>query len=145
MILPAALSGTFLCLKHFCLSVLRTLPFFRSLSHVPWLMGRRFRPTSGHLESTSMFVYYDSTATISTIGPRVEYVDNHRNYRSKSGICCRVQTSFLRVDGCCCISVHVPTSFCSCELQPVVLGDEKCQSLFYDITTRMLCFVLQDN
>ena len=31
-------------------------------------------------------------------------------------------------------------SFCCCEIQPVVLGDEKCQSAFYDVTTRMLCF-----
>ena len=46
------------------------------------------------------------------------------------GICCRMRTSFLRVDGCCCISVHVPTFFCCCELQPVVLGDEKCQCVF---------------
>ena len=55
---------------------------------------------------------------------------NNQYYRLKSGICCRVQTSFLRVDGCFCISVHVPTSFCCCELQPVALVDEKCQSVF---------------
>ena len=91
--------------------------------------GRRFRPTSGHLEF--LYVYYVGTATIRTIGRRVEYVDNHQNNRSKSGICCRVQTSFLRVVGCRCISVHVPTSFCCCEIQPVVLGDEKCQSDFF--------------
>ena len=36
-----------------------------------------------------------------------------------------VQTSLLRVGGCCCINVHVSTSFCCCETQPMVLGDEK--------------------
>ena len=77
------------------------------------------------------YVYHVGTATIRTIGRRVEYVHNHQNYRSKSGICCRVQASFLHVDGCCCISVHVPTSFCCCcEVQPIVLGDENCQSVF---------------
>ena len=43
---------------------------------------------------------------------------NHRNSRSKSGICCRVRTSFPSC-WCCRISVHVPTSFCCCGLQPV--------------------------
>ena len=43
---------------------------------------------------------------------------------------CRVQTSFLRVDGWCCINMHVPTSFCCCEIQPVVIGDEKCHRVF---------------
>ena len=61
------------------------------------------------------------TATIKTIDRRVEYVDNHQNYRAKSGICCRVQTSFLRVNGCCCVSVHVPTSFCRREIRPCFL------------------------
>ena len=60
--------------------------------------GRQF---STHLWTSEIYfyVYYDGTATIGSIG-------------SKSGICCPVQTSFLRVDGCCYISVHVPTSLC---------------------------------
>ena len=74
---------------------------------------------------TYFYVFDVDTATIRTIGRGVEYVDNHQNYRSKSGICCRVQTSVLLVGGCCFFSVHVPTSFCCCELQPVVLRDEK--------------------
>ena len=45
---------------------------------------------------------------------------------------------------CSSISVHVPTSCCCCGLQPFVLGDENC-ACFYDVTTRMLCFVLQDS
>ena len=49
--------------------------------------------------------------------------------------------SLLRVDGYCCISVHVPTFFCCCEMQPVVLGDEKCQSVFF-MTLPRECFVL---
>ena len=129
MILPAALSENFLFVKHWCLCVLRTLPLALFLTCTVF-GGRRFRPTSGHLEFY-VYVYYVGTATIRTIGRRVEFVDNHQNYRSKSGICCRMQTSFLRVGGCCCIGVHLPTSFCCCEIQPVVLGDEKCQSVFF--------------
>ena len=53
----------------------------------------------------------------------MEYVDNLQNYRSKSGICCWVQTSFLLVDGCCFNCVHVPASFSCCERQPVVLRE----------------------
>ena len=41
---------------------------------------------------------------------------NHRNSRSKSGICCRVRTSFLHVDAVVS-SVHVPTSLCCCGVQ----------------------------
>ena len=69
------------------------------------------------------------------------WYSNNQSHWSKSGICCRLQTSFLRVDGCCCISVHVPTSFCCCEMQPVVLEDEKCQSVFF-MTLPRECFVL---
>ena len=67
------------------------------------------------------------TATIRTI---VEYIGNHQNYQLRSGICCQVQTNFFRINGCCCTSVHVPTSFCRRETRPVVLGDEKRQSVF---------------
>ena len=48
---------------------------------------------------------------------------------------------FHRVDGCCCSSVHVPTSFCRREIRPVVLGDEKRQSVFFMMSPRE-CFVL---
>ena len=41
---------------------------------------RRFRPNFGHLEFICFWV-----------------CNNHRNSRTKSGICCRVRTSFLRV------------------------------------------------
>ena len=64
------------------------------------------------------------------------WYSNNQNHRSKSGVCFRVQTSFLRVDGCCCNNVHVPTSFCWCEIQPVVLGDEKCQCVFFMMLPR---------
>ena len=84
--------------------MLRTLPLSLSLclSHVPWLlgvvlgpvllswMGVVFRPTSGHLEFISMSIK-TGTATIRTIDRRVVYVGNHQNYRSRSGIRCRVQ------------------------------------------------------
>ena len=107
-----------------------------SLSHVPWLVGVVFGPL---LDIWNLLLCLFGTATISTIGRRVEYVDNHQNDRSKSGICCRVQTSFLRVDGCCCIGVHVPTSFCCCDMQPVVLG-EMSERVF--MTLPRECFVL---
>ena len=45
MILPAALSGRFLFLVHWCLCVLRTLLLVTiSLSHVPLLAGVLFGP-----------------------------------------------------------------------------------------------------
>ena len=56
MILPAALSGIFLFLMHWCLHVLRTL-LLVALS-LTWTVvgGRRFRLTSGHLEFISMSI-----------------------------------------------------------------------------------------
>ena len=169
MILPAALSGRFLFLINWCLCVMRTLLLVtlsltwtvvdgrRFRPSVAVVDGRRFQPTSGHLECISMSIMIGTT-TIRTIDRRVEYVDNHQNYRSRSGICCRwkpvflrivcrgpesaveCKPVFLRVDGCCCISVHVSTYFCRCELRPVVLGDEKCQSVFFMMSPRE-CFV----
>ena len=91
--------------------------------------GRRFRPASGHLEFISMSIMLvqqqseplveelNMLTTIRTIGRGAESV-----------VGCK--PVFLRVDGCCCIGVPVPTSFSCCEIQPVVLGDEKCQSVF---------------
>ena len=75
MILPAALSEIFLFLINWCLCVLRTL-LLVALS-LTWTVvgGRRFRPTSGHLEFTSMSIMIGA-ATIRTIGRRVEYVEN---------------------------------------------------------------------
>ena len=65
--------------------------------------------------------------------------------RRVSGICCRVQTSFLRVDGCCFIACTFPRP-------SVVVNDNQLYSemrndraCVYDVTTRMLCFVLQDS
>ena len=97
MILPAALSGRLLLLKHWCLCVLRTLPLSLSLTctvvggcrsrpSVAVVDGRRFRSTSGHLESTSVFVMMaqqqsvplvemrNMLTTIRTIGRRAESV-----------------------------------------------------------------------
>ena len=67
MILPAALSGRFLFVKHWCLCVLRTLPLSLSRTcavvggrrfrpSVAVVDGCRFRPTSGRPESTSMII-----------------------------------------------------------------------------------------
>ena len=105
MLLPAALSARFLFLMNWCLCVLRTLLLValfltwtvvggrRFPSSVAVVDGRRFRSTSGHLEFISVTIM-NGTATIRTIGRRVEYVGNHENYRLRSGICCRVQTIF---------------------------------------------------
>ena len=94
MILPAALSGRFLFLMNWCLCVLRTLLLVALFLPMVAVVGRRrFRPTSGHLEFISVSIMI-GTATIRTIGRRVEYVGNHQNYRLRSGICCQVQTSF---------------------------------------------------
>ena len=93
MILPAALSGRFLFLMNWCLCVLRTLLLVALFLTWTVVGGRRSRPTFGHLEFISMSIM-TGTATIRTIGRRVEYVGNHQNYRLSSGICCRVQTSF---------------------------------------------------
>ena len=44
-----------ICLKHWCLCVLRTLPLSLSLT-CSVVDGRRFRPTSGHPEFISVFI-----------------------------------------------------------------------------------------
>ena len=152
MILPAALSGRFFIFEALVSFACCERCPCRALSHMycGWASFsakcccREWASFSAHFWASGICfsVSNDGTATIRTIGRRVEYVDNHQNCRSKSGICCRVQTGFLRVNGCCSISVHVPTSFCCCEMQPVVLGDEKkCQSVFFLILPRE-CFVL---
>ena len=139
MILPATLSEIFLFCSSGVFACCERCPC-HFLSHVPWLVGVVFGPVLlswmravfgplldiWHLFPCLFCWYSNNLNHWSKSGN----VDNHQNYRSKSGICCRVQTIFLRVDGCCCISVHVPTSFCCCEMQPLVLGDEKCQSVF---------------
>ena len=73
-----------------------------------------------------------STHVISIVGSRP--TRPKRNPLVKSLVLCGV-------DGCCFISVQVPTSFCCCELQPVVLRDEKRQSVFFLMLPRE-CFVL---
>ena len=105
MILPAALSGRFLFLMTWCHCVLRTLLLValfltwtvvgerRFRPSVAVVDGRRFRPTSRHLEFISMSIMI-GTATTRTIARRIDYVGNHQNYQLRSGICCEVQTSF---------------------------------------------------
>ena len=120
MILPAALFGKILIFE--ALVSLRVAnAALVALSHMSrgWWASfsaqcccRGWASFSAHFWTSGIYFYfyYVGTATITTIGRRVEYADNHQNHRSKSGICSRVQTSFLRVGGCYCISVHVPTS-----------------------------------
>ena len=93
--------------------------------------GHRFRPTFGHLEVTSISIVIGSA----TIWQQSELSVEERN--PESVVECKSVS--LRVDGYCCVNVHVPTSFSRRETRPVVLRDEKRQSVFYDVTTRMLC------
>ena len=82
--------------------------------------GRRFRPTFGHLECISMSHcdwYSNKLATTRTESCGAESV-------------LECKSVFLRIDGCCCVNVHVRTSFFRRETRPVVLVDEKHQSVF---------------
>ena len=87
MILPAALSGIFLFLMNWCLCVLRTLLLVapsltwtvvggrRFWPSVAVVDGRRFRPTSGHLEVISVSSYDWYSNNPRTTGRRVECVE----------------------------------------------------------------------
>ena len=77
----------------------------RSVSHVDrgWWASfsaqcccRGWASFSAHIWTSGIYfhVCHVGAATIRTIGRRVEHVVNHLNHRSRSGICCRVQTSF---------------------------------------------------
>ena len=76
---PCPKFTTRLFMNECCLLVSRTLPVWLSLSNVPWLVGVVFGPIFGHLEF-------------------IDWYSNDRNPGSKSGICCRVRTSFLHID-----------------------------------------------
>ena len=142
MILPAALPGRFLFLMNWCLCLLRTL-LLVALS-LTWTVvgGRRFRPTSGHLEFISMSVMI-GTATIRTIGRRVEYFDSHQKYRSRRRNLLSSANQFF--------SVSMDTAVLACtfpRLSVVVKYDQlysemrRVRARFYDVTTRMLLFFL---
>ena len=133
MILPAALCGRFLFLKHWCLCVLRTLPLSLSLTCTV-VGGRRFRPTSGHLESTSLFILMAQQQSVPLVEEwhmltTIRTIDR----RAESVVGCK-PVFFVLMDAAV-LAVHVPTSFFCCDVQPIVLGDEKCQSVFHDVTT----------
>ena len=145
MILPAALSGRFLFLMNWCLCVLRTLLLVALFLTWTVVGGRRFRPTSGHLEFISMSIM-TGTATIRTIGRRVECVGNHQNYPLRSGICCRSANQFFSV------SMDAAVLACTFPRPSVVVKYDQLYSemrnvraCFYDVTTRMPYFVLQDS
>ena len=133
--------------------MLRVLPLSRSLSHVPWLVGvvfgpsvavvvgRRFRPTLGHLQSTSMFIMLvqqqseplvEEWNMLTTIGRRGE-----------SAVGCKQVFSVLMdaaVLTCTCLRLSVVVKYN--QLYSEVRNVRAC---FCDGTTRMLCFVLQDS
>ena len=83
--------------------------------------GHRFRPTFGHLEVTSMSIVIGTA----TIWQQSELSVEERN--PESVVECKSVS--LRIDGYCCMNVHVPTSFRR-ETRPFVLRDEKRQSVF---------------
>ena len=82
--------------------------------------GRRFRPTSGHLEFTSMSIVIGTV----TIWQPSELSVEERNLLSIAN-----QSFSVSMDTAG-MNVHVPTSFFRRETRPVVLGDEKHQSVF---------------
>ena len=112
MILPAALSGF---LTWTMVGGRRFRP------SVAVVNGRRFRPTFGHLEVTSMSIVIGTA----TIWQQSELSVEERN--PESVVECKAVS--LRIDGYCCMNVHVPKSFRR-ETRPVVLRDEKRQSVF---------------
>ena len=146
MMLPATFSERLFIFWALVFFVLRTLTWLLSLTNtvvdghcfrpsVAVVDRHRFRPT-WHLE----LIFHDvGTATIRTIGRRVEHVDNHQNYRSKSGLCCREQTRFLHVDGAAMSARTFPHP------SVVVNCNKLDRTCFCNVTTRMLCFVLQDS
>ena len=67
--------------------------------------GRRFRPNFGHLEFIYFWVQHPSELSVA-----------ERNLLSGADKCPSYR--------CCSISVHVPTSFCCCGLQPVFPSKE---------------------
>ena len=107
--------------------------------------GRRFRPTSGHLEFISMFIMlvqqqseplveeWNIMTTIRTIGRRAGSV-----------VGCK-QVFFVLFDAA--------VLACTCPRPSVVVKYNQLYSemrnvrasFFYDVTTRMLCFALQDS
>ena len=127
MILPAALRERFLFLMNWCLCVLRMLLLVAPSLTWTVVGGRRFRPLLDiwnlflcllwmvQQQSEPLVEELNKSTTIRTIGRGAESVVEYK-------------PAFLRIDGCCCISVHVPTSFCLRGIRPVVLGDEKRQS-----------------
>ena len=129
MILPAALSGRFFFLMSWCgercsLSLCFSRgPWWRRFRpSVAVVNGHRFRPTFGHLEVTSMSIVIGTA----TIWQQSELSVEERN--PESVVECKSVS--LRIDGYCCMNVHVPTSFFRRETRPVVLRDEKRQSVF---------------
>ena len=109
----------------------------RSLSRVLWLVGVVFGPLLD-ISGIYFYVYCVATALIRPTGRRVEHVDNHQPVVGCKPV-------FLRVDGCCCAGVLVPTTFSCYEIKPVVLGDEKMsERVFMMLPRECLVFELQD-
>ena len=160
MILPAALSGIFFLINWCLLRVANAAPY-RSVSHVNrgW-----WASLSAHFWTSGIYfcVYYDLVqqqseplieelnmlTTIRTIGRGAESVLGCKpvflriiGRGAESAVECK--PVFLRVDGCCCVGLRVPTSFCCCDpLQYDQLSSEmrNVRAFFYDVTARILCF-----
>ena len=99
--LPSALSKipTRLFRNDCCPLLSRTLPVSLSLKR-SLVGGRHFRSNFGHLEFMYFWVHQPSELSV-----------EERNVLSSAN---KFPSCW-----CCCISVHVPTSFCCCGPQPV--------------------------
>ena len=128
-------------LKLWCLCVLRTLPFSLSLTCTV-VGGRRFRPTSGHLEFTSVFLMlvqqqseplveeWNMLTTIRTIGRRAESV-------------VKCKQVFVVLMDAAVLACTFPRPSVVVKCNQLCSEMRNVRACFYDVTTRMLCFVLQ--
>ena len=131
MILPAALSGRFLFSKHWCLCVCVANAALVALSHT----YRGWRASFSARFWTSgiyFYVYYDGTATISTIGRR-----------AKSVVGCK--PVFLVLMDAAVFAYTFPRPSVVMKCNQLYSEMRNVRACFYDVTSRMLCFVLQDS
>ena len=123
---------------HWCPCVLRTL-LFGAIAHVYrgwWASFSAHFWTSG----ICFYVYHVGTATIRTVGRRFEYVDNHQNYRSRSGTCCRVNQFFSVLMDAAVVACPFPPLSLVVKYNQLFSEMRNVRACFYDVTTRMLRF-----
>ena len=111
MILPAALPERLFFFGVLVSFVLRTLTLWLCLTCTV-VGGRRFRTTSGHLESTSVFLM------LAQQQPQPSVEERNLLSGAKQVFSVLMDAAVLT---CTCLR-----PFCCCEARPVALGDEKC-------------------